>query len=116
MLQFYFINNNKFIFNRHSFYQTDTVVTIQIPIKGLKKEQVQVQTTDTTVCIFDINLLIYTKTSVYTKHYCDRTKSVHYIGFLPRGTNLIRPFPSIRSHSRAFGMAANEIFPPWFLH
>jgi hypothetical protein len=36
--------------SRHSFYQTDSVVTIQVPIKGLKKEQVQVQTTDTTVC------------------------------------------------------------------
>ena len=39
-------------FNRHSFYQTDSVVTIQIPIKNLKQEQVQVQTTDTTVKIF----------------------------------------------------------------
>jgi HSP20 family molecular chaperone IbpA len=37
---------------RHSFYQTDSAVTIQIPIKGLKKEQVEVQTTDTTVCRF----------------------------------------------------------------
>ncbi|CAF0855024.1 unnamed protein product [Rotaria sordida] len=36
---------------KHSFYQTDTVVTIQIPIKGLKKEQVQVQTTDTTLSV-----------------------------------------------------------------
>ncbi|CAF4258786.1 unnamed protein product [Adineta steineri] len=37
----------------HSFYQTDTVVTIQIPIKGLKKEQVQVQvqTTDKTLSV-----------------------------------------------------------------
>jgi len=32
---------------KHSFYQTDSAVTIQIPIKGLKKEQVQVETTDT---------------------------------------------------------------------
>ena len=37
------------IFTRHSFYQSDSVVTIQIPIKGLKKEQVQLETTDTTV-------------------------------------------------------------------
>ncbi|CAF1095627.1 unnamed protein product [Adineta steineri] len=35
----------------HSFYQTDTVVTIQIPIKGLKKDQVQVQTTDKTLSV-----------------------------------------------------------------
>ncbi|CAF1268840.1 unnamed protein product [Rotaria sordida] len=27
---------------KHSFYQTDSVVTIQIPIKGLKKDQVQI--------------------------------------------------------------------------
>ena len=37
------------ILTRHSFYQSDSAVTIQIPIKGLKKEQVQVDTTDTTV-------------------------------------------------------------------
>ncbi|CAF3405495.1 unnamed protein product [Rotaria sp. Silwood1] len=36
---------------KHSFYQTDSVLTMQIPIKGLKKEEVQVQTTDTTVRI-----------------------------------------------------------------
>lgn len=34
---------------KYSFYQTDSVVNIQIPIKHLKKEQVQVQTTDTTL-------------------------------------------------------------------
>lgn len=34
---------------KHSFYQSDAAVTIQIPIKGLKKDQVQVQTTDTTL-------------------------------------------------------------------
>ncbi|CAF3007156.1 unnamed protein product [Rotaria socialis] len=34
---------------KHSFYQNESAVTIQIPIKGLKKEQVQVQTTDTTL-------------------------------------------------------------------
>ncbi|CAF3477746.1 unnamed protein product [Rotaria sp. Silwood1] len=36
---------------KHSFYQTDSVVTIQIPIKGLKKDQVQVQSTDTNINI-----------------------------------------------------------------
>ncbi|CAF3963885.1 unnamed protein product [Rotaria sp. Silwood2] len=36
---------------KHSFYQTDSVVVIQIPIKGLKKDQVQVQSTDTTINI-----------------------------------------------------------------
>ncbi|CAF0778788.1 unnamed protein product [Rotaria sordida] len=36
---------------KHSFYQTDSVVTIQIPIKGLKKDQVQVHSTDTTIKI-----------------------------------------------------------------
>ncbi len=50
---------NKF-FSRHSFYQTDTVVTIQIPIKGLTKEQVQVETTDTTVCVYLVfNYIFY---------------------------------------------------------
>ncbi|UJR28925.1 hypothetical protein I4U23_010143 [Adineta vaga] len=35
--------------SKHSFYQTDSAVTIQIPVKGLKKDQVQVQTTDSTL-------------------------------------------------------------------
>jgi len=34
---------------KHSFYQTESVVAIQIPIKGLKKDQVQVASTDTTL-------------------------------------------------------------------
>jgi len=34
---------------KHSFYQTDSILTIQIPIKSLKKDQVQLQTTDTTL-------------------------------------------------------------------
>lgn len=34
---------------KHSFYQNDSAVTVQIPIKGLKKEQVEVQTTDATL-------------------------------------------------------------------
>ncbi|CAF3783570.1 unnamed protein product [Rotaria sordida] len=34
---------------KHSFYQTDSIVTIQIPIKGLKKDHVQIYSTDTTV-------------------------------------------------------------------
>jgi len=55
MYLIHFIIINEFFFlklYRHSFYQSDTAVTVQVPIKGLKKEQVQVQTTDTTVCIF----------------------------------------------------------------
>ncbi|CAF3522060.1 unnamed protein product [Rotaria socialis] len=36
---------------KHSFYQTDSVVSIQIPIKGLKKDEVHVQSTDTTINI-----------------------------------------------------------------
>ncbi|CAF4276503.1 unnamed protein product [Rotaria sp. Silwood2] len=36
---------------KHSFYQTDSVVTIQIPIKGLKKDQVQIHSTDATINI-----------------------------------------------------------------
>ncbi|CAF0793626.1 unnamed protein product [Adineta ricciae] len=36
---------------KHSFYQSDSTVNIQIPIKGLKKDQVQVQTTDTTLSV-----------------------------------------------------------------
>ncbi|CAF1141134.1 unnamed protein product [Rotaria sordida] len=36
---------------KHSFYQTDSIVTIQIPIKGLKKDQVHVYSTDTTINI-----------------------------------------------------------------
>jgi hypothetical protein len=47
-------------FSRHSFYQSDSAVNIQIPIKGLKKDQVQVQTTDTTVCRFIRQLNFYT--------------------------------------------------------
>jgi len=34
---------------KHAFYQSDSTLTIQIPIKGLKKDQVQVETTDTTL-------------------------------------------------------------------
>ncbi|CAF4008872.1 unnamed protein product [Rotaria sp. Silwood2] len=51
---------------KHSFYQTDSVLTIQIPIKGLKKDQVQVQTTDTTVGIL-IRVLQPSQLSVGTK-------------------------------------------------
>jgi len=36
---------------KHSFYQSDTAVNIQIPIKGLKKDQVQVETTDSTLSV-----------------------------------------------------------------
>ncbi|CAF1323856.1 unnamed protein product [Rotaria sordida] len=36
---------------KHSFYQTDSIVTIQIPIKDLKKDQVHVYSTDTTINI-----------------------------------------------------------------
>ncbi|UJR20712.1 hypothetical protein I4U23_023834 [Adineta vaga] len=36
---------------KHSFYQSDSAVNIQIPIKGLKKDQVQVQTTDNTLSV-----------------------------------------------------------------
>ena len=35
---------------KYSFHQSDHVMTVQIPIEGLKKEQVMVETTDTTVC------------------------------------------------------------------
>jgi len=34
---------------KHAYYQTDSTVNIQVPIKGLKKEQVDVETTDTTL-------------------------------------------------------------------
>ena len=50
---------------RHSFYQTDGVVTIQIPIKGLKKDQVQLQTTDTTVCLFPFDKAELMKEDIY---------------------------------------------------
>jgi len=36
---------------KHSFYQSDSAVTIQIPIKGLKKDQVEVQTTDSKLSV-----------------------------------------------------------------
>jgi len=36
---------------RHSFYQSDAAVNVQIPIKGLKKDQVQLATTDTTLSV-----------------------------------------------------------------
>ncbi|CAF4744296.1 unnamed protein product [Rotaria sp. Silwood1] len=36
---------------KYSFYQTDSIITIQIPIKSLKKDQVQVHSTDTTINI-----------------------------------------------------------------
>jgi hypothetical protein len=61
IFRFHFIIIDKFFFlYRHSFYQNDTAVTIQIPIKGLKKEQVQVETTDTTVCVYLVfNYIFY---------------------------------------------------------
>ncbi|CAF0749607.1 unnamed protein product [Adineta steineri] len=34
---------------KHSFYQTDSTVNIQIPIKGLKKDQVHIESTDSTL-------------------------------------------------------------------